>query len=118
MDTALPQKIPFILDRNLAEANCTENHVCTSCDTVVLGSSKQIWLFPGAKTLYKSLSPDCELRRFTLHKSAPQHGVLHYVLLCDCSNFLTNISCAIKAVPKLRMRLCGDIGLYRPIATL
>ena len=27
----------FIWDRNLAKANCTENHVCTSCDTVVLG---------------------------------------------------------------------------------
>ena len=38
MDTALPQKFPFILDRNLAKANCTENRVCTSCDTVVLGS--------------------------------------------------------------------------------
>ena len=37
MDTALPQKFPFILDRNLAKANCTDNHVCTSCDTVVLG---------------------------------------------------------------------------------
>ena len=37
MDTALPQKFPFILDRNLAKANCTENHVCTSCDKVVLG---------------------------------------------------------------------------------
>ena len=36
MDTALPQKIPFILDRNLANANCTEDRVCTSCDTVVL----------------------------------------------------------------------------------
>ena len=36
MDTALPQKIPFILDRNLAKANCKGNHVCTSCDTVVL----------------------------------------------------------------------------------
>ena len=36
MDTALPQKVPFILDRNLAKANCTENHVCTSCDIVVL----------------------------------------------------------------------------------
>ena len=36
MDTALPQKFPFILDRNLAKANCTRNHVCTSCDTVVL----------------------------------------------------------------------------------
>ena len=37
MDTALPQKFPFILDRNLAKANCTENHVCTFCDKVVLG---------------------------------------------------------------------------------
>ena len=37
MDTALPQKFSFILDRNLAKANCTENRVCTSCDTVVLG---------------------------------------------------------------------------------
>ena len=39
MDTALPQKFPFILDRNLAKANCTENRVCTSCDTVVLGTN-------------------------------------------------------------------------------
>ena len=37
MDTALPKKFSFILDRNLAKANCTENHVYTSCDTVVLG---------------------------------------------------------------------------------
>ena len=36
MDTALPQKFPFILDRNLAKANSTENLVCTSCDIVVL----------------------------------------------------------------------------------
>ena len=27
MDTALPEKFPFILDRNLAKANCAENHV-------------------------------------------------------------------------------------------
>ena len=37
MDTALPQTFPFILDWNLAKANCTGNHVCTSCDRVVLG---------------------------------------------------------------------------------
>ena len=36
MDTALPQKIPFILDRNLAKANYTGNRVRTSCDIVVL----------------------------------------------------------------------------------
>ena len=39
MNTALPQKFPFILDRNLAKANCTENRVCTSCDIVVLGAN-------------------------------------------------------------------------------
>ena len=36
MDALLPQKIPFILDSNLAKANCTEDRVWTSCDTVVL----------------------------------------------------------------------------------
>ena len=36
MDTALPQKLPFILNRNLAKANCTGNRVCKSCDIVVL----------------------------------------------------------------------------------
>ena len=43
MDTALPQKFPFILDRNLAKANCTENLVCTSCDTVVLVFDTNSW---------------------------------------------------------------------------
>ena len=42
MDTALPQKFPFILDRNLAKPNCTGNRVCTSCDTVVLANSLNI----------------------------------------------------------------------------
>ena len=32
----LYSKFPFILDRNLAKANCTGNRVCTSCDIVVL----------------------------------------------------------------------------------
>ena len=53
MDTALPQKFPFILDRNLAKANCTGNRVCTSCDTVVLGLGK---LCPmGCHTEWRSL---------------------------------------------------------------
>ena len=39
MDTAFPQKIPFILDRNLEKANCTEDRICTSCDKVVLGQN-------------------------------------------------------------------------------
>ena len=28
MDTALLQNFPFILDRNLAKANCTEDRTC------------------------------------------------------------------------------------------
>ena len=39
MDTALPQKFPFILDKNLVKANCTGNRVCTSCDIVVLSTN-------------------------------------------------------------------------------
>ena len=39
MDTVLPQKFPFILDRNLAKANYTGNRVFTSCDIVVLGEN-------------------------------------------------------------------------------
>ena len=41
MDTALFQKFPFILDRNLAKANCTGNRICTSCDLVVLGYDRK-----------------------------------------------------------------------------
>ena len=45
MDTVLPQKFPFILDRNLAKANCIENLVCTSCDTVTLGFESNLdWI--------------------------------------------------------------------------
>ena len=44
MDTTLTQKFPFILDRNLAKANGTENRVCTSCETVVLETEKYLYL--------------------------------------------------------------------------
>ena len=43
MDTAIPQICPFILDRNLAKANCRGNRVCTSCDTVVLAPCMKRW---------------------------------------------------------------------------
>ena len=42
MDSELPQKFPFILDRNLAKADCTEDRVCTSFDKVVLGNSSSL----------------------------------------------------------------------------
>ncbi|XP_063880324.1 uncharacterized protein LOC135111179 isoform X2 [Scylla paramamosain] len=76
------------------------------------------WLsWTGARTLYKSLISEVGLRRLTLHKSRAQGGMLHYVLLCDCANFLTNLHQAVRAIPSLRLRLCGDMGLYRPIST-
>ena len=52
MDTALPHKFSFILDKNLAKASCTENHVCTSCDIVVFGNLFKYFkflLWAGAK---------------------------------------------------------------------
>ena len=54
MDTALPKKFPFILDRNLAKANCTENHVCTSCDRVVLDWKPYYGIIPNL-LWYKSM---------------------------------------------------------------
>ena len=56
MDTAFPQKFPFILDRNLAKANCTGNHVCSSCDKVVLGLITYIFLFSGSILLQGNLA--------------------------------------------------------------
>ena len=53
----LYQKFPFILDMNLAKANCTENHVCTSCDTVVLGATNTTRNAPTSESLYSSLLP-------------------------------------------------------------
>ena len=44
MDTSLQQKFPFILDRNLAKANCPENQVCTSCDAVDVDTNKLIYI--------------------------------------------------------------------------
>ena len=41
-DTGTVLKIPFILDRNLAKANCTEDRVCMSCNKVVLGKGLKI----------------------------------------------------------------------------
>ena len=57
MDTALPQKFPFILDRNLAKANCTGNRVCTSCDTVVFVSRllRDLFLIFGESSFFNVL---------------------------------------------------------------
>ena len=56
MDTTLPQKFPFILDRNLAKANCTGNRVCTFCDIVVLGAFLSFIYTPREVIKEKALS--------------------------------------------------------------
>ena len=55
MDTALPQKFPFVFDKNLAKANCTENHVCTSCDIVVLCCVYEILVLLRQKYIKKGI---------------------------------------------------------------
>ena len=57
MDTALAQKFPFVLDRNLAKANCTGNHVCTSCDKIVLARGQKLKASLGLIRTYRSGSP-------------------------------------------------------------
>ena len=81
MDTALPQKFPFILDRNLAKANCTENLVCTSCDTVVLGCYTYYCCFVVCYTilllfcLLHILLLFCLLHILLLFCLLPEHGL-------------------------------------------
>ena len=58
MDTALTQKFPFILDRNLAKTKCTGNHVCTSCDKVVLGIYQYMCLDMLQKTIRVSFTTE------------------------------------------------------------
>ena len=55
MNKALTQKFPFILDRNLAKANCTGNHVCTSCDKVVL----DVYIYCKVITNYQTMGHIC-----------------------------------------------------------
>ena len=57
MDTTLHQKFPFILDRNLAKANCTEDRVCTSCDIVVLDLNIKLSHSVNGSNVWGSLAP-------------------------------------------------------------
>ena len=55
MDTALPQKFPFILDRNLAKANYTEDRVCKSCDIVTLANTANRYFGTARKAVLTTL---------------------------------------------------------------
>jgi hypothetical protein len=70
----------------------------------------------GARMLYRYLPKSAGLRRITLHKSISS-GDKMYLLLCECSNFLENLSAAALLLPALRARLCGYTGLYRTTAS-
>ncbi|KAF4533231.1 hypothetical protein B566_EDAN005146 [Ephemera danica] len=75
------------------------------------------WLYwTGARMLYRYLPRSAGLRRITLHKSVSS-GDKMYLLLCECSNFLEDLSAAALLIPALRARLCGYTGLYRMTAS-
>ncbi|KAK7869359.1 hypothetical protein R5R35_012903 [Gryllus longicercus] len=75
------------------------------------------WLYwTGARMLYRYLPKSVGLRRITLHKSLSS-GDKMYLLMCECSNFMDNLSAAAILLPALRARLCGYTGLYRTTAS-
>ena len=79
MDTALTHKFPFILDRNLAKANCTENHVCTSCDKVVLGRHTKNF---NSKFKIKGFAVDPYMppRRTGMHNNSGSRALISHLL--------------------------------------
>ncbi|XP_055318460.1 uncharacterized protein LOC129576785 isoform X2 [Sitodiplosis mosellana] len=74
------------------------------------------WLYwTGARMLYRYLPRAVGMRRIALHKSISAKGDKMYLLVCECSDLLTEISSAAVLIPTIRARLCGYTGLYRPI---
>uniref|UniRef100_T1GUM6 DUF7153 domain-containing protein n=1 Tax=Megaselia scalaris TaxID=36166 RepID=T1GUM6_MEGSC len=74
------------------------------------------WLYwTGARMMYRYLPRTVGLRRISLHKSVSQRGDKMYLLICECSELLKELSSAAVLIPALRARLCGYTGLYRPI---
>lgn len=66
-------------------------------------------------TLIRYLPRSVGMRRIALHKSISSRGDKMYLLVCECSELLTDISAAAVLIPTIRARLCGYTGLYRPI---
>ena len=93
MDTALPKKIPFILDRNSAKANCIGNQVYTSCDIVVLGCYPSIFI---STTQFSQIFNFF----FFIHK------MKQYVCRILCENFIQHHSLGVVLLP-LFSRMLG-----------
>ena len=91
MDTALPQKFPFILDRNLAKANCTGNQVCTSCDIVVF----ELWIKLKSAGNFKAMSISYHAaiikRMLGLPKRFSNHFACNFLVILTFEHFLGNI---------------------------
>ncbi|XP_050677913.1 uncharacterized protein LOC126974458 isoform X1 [Leptidea sinapis] len=76
------------------------------------------WLYwTGARMLYRHLPHTVGMKKIALHKSVAAHGDKMYLLVCECSNLLDDLSGAAMLITALRARLCGYTGLYRPIQT-
>lgn len=65
--------------------------------------------------LIRYLPRSVGMKRIALHKSISARGDKMYLLVCECSELLTEISSAAVLIPTIRARLCGYTGLYRPI---
>lgn len=76
------------------------------------------WLYwTGARMIYRYLPKHAGLKRIALHKSVSPRGDKMYILVCECSNLLADITVAALLLPALRARLTGYTGLFRPIQT-
>lgn len=96
-----------------------------------------VFLTTGARMLYRYLPRTAGLRRITLHKceslanvskfliefsnfpvaAVAKSGDKMYLLICECSDLLKDLSAAAYLVPAMRARLCGYTAIYRPVQT-
>ena len=108
MDTALPQKFPFILDRNLAKANCTGNRVCASCDTVVLVTDLKIQFSHKLNELSKSLMVlFIEFNKGKIHPYSSYSKSIYTKHVKGSNN--TSILCNFVLKLRTKMKLQSDI---------
>ena len=121
MDTALPPKFPFILDRNLAKANCTENHVCTSRDTVVLAVALMA-IFGCSPD--SADSDECEVKAGDLllvatdgvFDNLPVSSILRYLQPVRDSSDLSDLQAAANSIAKEAREHAFDERYMSPFA--
>lgn len=76
------------------------------------------WLYwTGARMIYRYLPREAGLKRIALHKSLSPKGDKMYLLVCECSHLLKDVTVCALLLPALRARLTGYTGLFRPLQT-